>query len=156
MKKCFIYARTGSQLQSLMGAGIATQIGKMKNLAKKIGRTVISVFSDVASANAKNRPGFEEMMVRIEKGEADCILCTDLVRLTRNSLTTTRLMSLVEKGLKIITPTQSFQNDADSLFTMTLQTGMAERYSRSISALIKRGIWTKKHPRYLCYRRRST
>ena len=84
MNKYFIYCRKSSESEDRQILSIPSQIAELKNLAKARGLAVANIFSESKSAKAPGRPVFNEMMARIQSGDAQGIICWKLDRLARN------------------------------------------------------------------------
>ena len=67
------------------------------------------------SAKSPGRPIFDDMIERIENGEARHIVIWALSRLSRNSIDAGRVIYLLDRGLLhgIHTPTRSYRNTPD-------------------------------------------
>ena len=79
-KKYFIYARKSSESEDRQMASIDSQVDELKKLAKDFNLEIIDTFQESQSAKGPGRPIFNEMLVRISKGEATGILCWKLNR----------------------------------------------------------------------------
>ncbi len=93
------------------------------------------------SAKKPGRPVFNEMIERIEKGEATGILAWHPDRLARNMLDGGRIIHMVDTGqikdLKF--PTVEFQPTSQGKLTLAMLFGMSKYYVDSLSENIKRG-----------------
>jgi len=93
------------------------------------------------SAKRPGRPGFDQMMAAVETGEVHGIVCWHLDRLARNLLDAARVVTALENGLmhEIVTPHGRFTSTPELKFLMTINFGMASKYSDDLSVNIKRG-----------------
>lgn len=85
--KYFVYARKSSEGEDRQVQSIERQHDENKKIISRFGLKVVGSFSESRSAKLPyNRPAFSEMIKRIEKGEANGIVCWHLNRLSRNPL----------------------------------------------------------------------
>ena len=80
----FLYARKSSESEDRQVQSIDDQINRLKLLAQSLSLDIKQIYTESKSAKKpNNRPLFDEMMKRIEKGEAGGILCWQINRLSR-------------------------------------------------------------------------
>lgn len=79
-----LYARFSSDLQNV--ASIADQFAACRQLAERLGATVVQEHCDAAISGAvtSNRPGLQALMATAEAGAIDVVICEALDRLTRS------------------------------------------------------------------------
>ncbi len=101
---------------------------------------VHDAFSEERSAKNPGRPVFNEMLDRIEKGEANAIVCWAVNRLYRNPVDEGRLRWMLQKGIiKVIkTPSREFYPD-DAGLLMGVEGGQATDYVIRLSKDVRRG-----------------
>ena len=97
-----------------------------------------------ASAKIPGRPVFNEMMARIQRGEARGILCWKLDRLARNPVDGGQISWLLQQGTiqRIQTHDRSHVS-SDSVLMMSVEFGMANQFIRDLSANTARGLHNK-------------
>src|SRR5579862_4283174 len=71
----------------------------IRELARKEAFEVVEILAEMQSAKAKGRPVFNEMLSRIEAGEADGIIAWHPDRLARNALDGGRIIDMLDEGL---------------------------------------------------------
>ncbi len=104
-KKYAIYARSASEALDIQTISIENQIKLLKQFANKNDLSVADIYSDLGSANSKDRPGFNLMMENLKSGQIKGILCMGVDRLVRNFNSTLDLFDLIKsKKVEIITP----------------------------------------------------
>jgi site-specific DNA recombinase len=142
--KYFIYCRKSSEDSGRQVLSIDSQLGVMKEIAMKEDLHIIQTFTESKSAKAPGRDQFNEMVERIEKGEASGILCWKLDRLARNPVDEGKIKWLLQKGvISIIKTPEREYNPNDNVLITSVEFGMANQYLRDLSSNVKRGLKTK-------------
>lgn len=144
--KYFLYARKSSednverQMQSL-----ESQERELEKVAKTQKLKIVDIIREEKSAHEPGRQKFNEMMKRIEKGEASGILTWHPNRLSRNPIDTGMVIYAIDREvLKIIkTPTKNYGRDSTDQFVLGLEFGIAKKDSDDKSQVVKRGLLTK-------------
>src|SRR2546425_1078543 len=97
------------------------------------------------SAKAPGRPVFEEMLGRIERGEAEGILAWHPDRLARNSVDGGRIVYLADTGKiqELKFPTFHFEPSAHGKFMLNIAFSQSKYYIDNLSENIKRGYRQK-------------
>lgn len=142
----FLYARRSSdessdrQLQS-----IEDQINCLKPLALRQGIKIVDVFEESKSSKQPYiRPKFQNMLDRIEAGEADGILTWHINRLSRNPIDSGTLSWMLQKG--IIKTIQTMDREylpQDNVLLFNVETSMANQYIRDLAVVSRRGMQSK-------------
>ena len=77
--KYFLYARKSSESEDRQVQSIDDQVNRLKKIANDLNLDIKKTYTEAKSAKKpNNRPIFDEMIQRIEDGEADGILCWQL------------------------------------------------------------------------------
>lgn len=84
--KFFLYARKSSESEDRQMASIDSQVKELNKLAEELNLEVIGKYTESMSAKSPGRPIFNDMINRIQKGEANGILCWKINRLARNPI----------------------------------------------------------------------
>ena len=140
----FIYARKSTEGRDRQVQSIPDQVKRMNELAHNR-LAVIDTYREAKSAKAVGtRPIFIEMIQRIEKGEADGILCWHLNRLYRNSGDFSIVHGLLQRGTikSIITPEKEYKPDESPLI-LYLEAGIADQYLFELRKSTVRGMKSK-------------
>ncbi len=130
---------TNKQVPSIQGQREATaQIAATSNL------DVIDRLEESQTAKEPGRPVFNAMLSRIQKGEADAILCWHLDRLTRNEIDSGQLRWLLRKGVikEIRTPHRIYLPE-DSVLITAVESAMGEQFIVDLVQKVNRGMHLK-------------
>lgn len=143
--KFFIYARKSSEGEERQMLSIDGQLGELQKTVEKESLNVVASFIESGSAHKpNNRPQFFEMIKRINKGEANAILCWHINRLSRNPLDSATIQWNLQQGKiqAILTPYRLYQTE-DNALIFSIETSEANQYSRDLSMNVKRGLQQK-------------
>jgi DNA invertase Pin-like site-specific DNA recombinase len=97
-QKFFLYARKSTDVEDKQVLSIEAQLTELRAFAKKEGITIVKEFIERQSAKIPGRPIFNEILKRIEKGEAQGILAWHPDRLARNSVDGGKIIFLLDTG----------------------------------------------------------
>lgn len=142
--KYFLYARKSSESEDRQMASIDDQIAEAKKLAERYNIKVVDIISESKSAKEPGRIGFNTMLRRIQKGEAQGILTWKLNRLARNPIDGGQISWMLQQN--IIKHIQTFERDynpSDNVLLMQVEFGMANQYVKDLSLDVKRGMRQK-------------
>lgn len=139
--KYFIYCRKSEEDEERQILSIEAQLRELKEYAQKSNLRVVDILIESKSARKPGREIFDTMIKRIEVKEANAILVWQINRIARNSLDGGRIIWYMDNGTikQIDTPHKQFKNNGDDKFFMTLEFGMAKKYSDDLSDNIRRG-----------------
>jgi site-specific DNA recombinase len=141
----FLYARKSSENEDRQVQSIDDQVNRLKILAKDLNLSIKKIYTEAKSAKKPdNRPIFDEMMERIEKGEADGILCWQINRLSRNPIDSGKISWLLQRSvLKSIQTIDRQYLPDDNVLLFSVESGTANQYILDLSKNVKRGILAK-------------
>ena len=142
--KHFIYARKSTEDEDRQILSIDAQLSELRNISVQESRTVLTILTESKSAKDPGREVFNDMIRRIEKGEANAILTWKLDRLARNFEDGGRIIGLLQRG--VIQQIRTFERTylpSDNVLMMAVEFGMANQYVRDLSTNILRGIREK-------------
>ena len=140
-----IYARKSSESDDRQALSIEAQLKELREYARHEQLDVRSELNESKTAKEPGRPVYNEMLERIERGEADGILSWYPDRLARNSVDGGRIIYLLDRGpLKSLKfPTFWFDNTPQGKFMMNMAFGQSKYYVDNLSENVKRGIREK-------------
>lgn len=143
--KYFLYARKSSESEDRQVQSIDDQVNRLEKLAQELGLTIKEVLTESKSAKKPdNRPIFNEMMERIEQGEADGILCWQINRLSRNPIDSAKISwMLQQKVIKSIQTVDRQYLPDDNVLLWSVESGMANQYILDLRKNVKRGMDSK-------------
>ncbi len=143
--KYFLYARKSSESEDRQVQSIDDQVNRLKQLATDLNLDIKKTYTEAKTAKKpNNRPLFDEMIKRIEDGEADGILCWQINRLTRNPIDSGKLSWLLQQGIlkSIQTIDRQYLPD-DNVLLFNVESGMANQYILDLRKNVKRGTESK-------------
>ncbi|MCL4390233.1 recombinase family protein [Patescibacteria group bacterium] len=143
--KYFLYARKSSESEDRQVQSIDDQINRLKELSKDLSLDIKKIYKESKSAKKpNNRPLFDEMIQRIEDGEADGILCWQINRLSRNPIDSGKLSWLLQQGtLKSIQTMDRKYLPDDNVILFSVESGTANQYILDLRKNVKRGQESK-------------
>ena len=143
--KYFIYCRKSSDREDKQILGTEAQKRLLEEFAENHRFTIVHTYVENQTAYKTGRPLFNEMLTRLEKGEANGILVYHLTRLARNSFDGGRTIYLIDDAIikEIRTPEKAYINNSDDKFMMQIHFAMAKKSSDDTSQFVRRDVITK-------------
>jgi DNA invertase Pin-like site-specific DNA recombinase len=144
--KYFLYCRKSTEAEDRQVMSLDSQRGELERaFGGRSDIEIVEVVTEAKSAKEPGRPLFNQMIGRIEAGEAEGIVAWAPDRLARNSIDGGRLIYLLDRGalrdLKFATYT--FENNSQGKFMLNIMLGQSKYYSDNLSEVVKRGNRTK-------------
>ena len=144
MNRYFIYSRKSTEDEDRQILSIDAQLSELNMIARHNGLSVVQTFTESKSAKGPGREVFNEMIKRIERGEATAILTWKLDRLARNFDDGGKIIGLLQRGvIKEIRTFEKVYLPNDNVLMIAVELGMANQYVRDLSVNIQRGIREK-------------
>jgi DNA invertase Pin-like site-specific DNA recombinase len=145
MIKFFLYARKSTDEPDRQILSIEAQIAELQEFALREHIEIVHTFIESQTAKEPGRPIFNEMLSRIEKGEATGILAWHPDRLARNSVDGGRIIYLIDiwKIATLKFPTFWFESTPQGKFMLNIAFGQSKYYIDNLSENVKRGLRQK-------------
>ena len=142
--KYFLYARKSTDEKERQVMSLDSQTNELRTFAKREGVFILETIEESRTAKTPGRPLFNSMLERIERGEANGLLCWDIDRLYRNPIDEGRVRWLLQKSVivSIQTPTRQFIPE-DAGLLMGVEGGRATDYIIRLAKNVKRGVQEK-------------
>ena len=148
-KRFFLYARKSTDDLSRQVRSIADQLAELRTLAAQEQLEIVDVLIEHQTAKRPGRPIFNQMLDRIEAGEAGGILAWHPDRLARNSIDAGRIMFLLDRGRlsALRFPTFRFDPSASGKFMLNIMFSQPKYYVDNLSETsgvarkVQNGIW---------------
>jgi len=140
----FIYCRKSSEDEDHQALSIDAQYAELNQLAQEKGFTIVARLDESKSAKEPGREVFNDMLQRIERGEANAILCWALNRIARNFDDGGKVIGMLQRGaIQEIRTFDRVHLPSDNVLMMAVEFGQANQYVRDLSRDIRRGIREK-------------
>src|SRR3989344_2826011 len=142
--KYFIYARKSTDVEDKQVLSIEAQLTELHLLAKNEKLEVVNEFVEKRTAKMPGRLVFNEMIKRIQNGEAEGIICWKLDRLARNPVDGGQISWMIQQNIiQHIRIHDKSYYPSDNVLMMSVEFGMANQFIRDLSTNVKRGLRAK-------------
>jgi hypothetical protein len=121
-KSYFLYARKSQESEERQQLSIPAQVDELREFARKENLRLTDVLTEAKTAKDPGRPVFNEMLSRIEGGEAEGILAWHPDRLARNAVDAGKIIHFLDTG-KLVSlkfPAFWFENTPQGLFMISI------------------------------------
>lgn len=138
----FLYARKSSESEDRQVQSIEDQVSRLKELAGNLGISIKEILTEAKTAKKPYcRPVFTSMLERIEKGEAQGIICWQINRLSRNPVDSGTLGWMLQQGaLKCIQTIDRQYLPDDNVLLFNIETGQANQFIIDLKKNSMRGM----------------
>ncbi len=143
--KYLLYARKSSESSDRQIQSIDDQIDRLKILAKAKDLEIVDILFESKSAKEPYvRKVFDELIKRINRGEANGILCWEMNRLSRNPIDSATIQWLLQKEVikSIQTMNREYLPD-DNAVVISVENASSNQFIRDMKRNVKRGIDSK-------------
>ena len=140
--KYFLYARKSSESEDRQVQSIDDQVNRLNELAGDLNLDIVEILTESKSAKQPNaRLIFTDMLKRIEKGEANGILCWQINRLSRNPVDSGKINWFLQEGIiKAIQTIDKQYLPEDNVLMFSVESGMANQFILDLRKNTKRGL----------------
>jgi len=145
MLKYFLYARKSTDSEDRQILSIEAQLTELRELARRENLSVIDELFEARTAKEPGRQVFNDIVRRIEHGEANALLAWHPDRLARNSMDGGKIIYLTDTGklVDLRFPTYRFDNTAQGKFMLSIIFGQSKYFVDNLSENVKRGFRQK-------------
>lgn len=145
MRYC-LYARKSTESEERQVLSIDSQIKEMLQLAEREGLEIVAMKRESHSAKETGRrPVFNEIVDELRAGKYNGLLTWAPDRIARNAGDLARVVDLMDAGVlqEIRTFSQSFRNNPNEKFLLTILGGQAKLENDNRGINVKRGLRTR-------------
>ena len=156
MKKFIIYCRKSTDEKDKQVLSTEAQIAELIEYAKRERLEIVEVITEAKTAKVPGREIFNQVLTKIESGQANAILSWHPDRLARNSIDGGKIIYLLDTGklLDLKFPSFWFENTPQGKFMLSIAFGQSKYYVDNLSENVKRGnrqkirngVWPNKAP----------
>ncbi len=141
----FLYARKSTDVEDKQVLSIEAQLAKLRTYAANEHLSIIEEIVEKQSAKSPGRPLFNDMIARLEHGEANGIVSWNPDRLARNSVDGGKIIYLLDTGriVALKFATFWFEPTPQGKFMLNIAFGQSKYYVDSLAENTKRGLRQK-------------
>jgi site-specific DNA recombinase len=141
----FLYIRKSTDEDDRQVLSLEAQETELREFALRERLDISATFRESQTAKEPGRPVFNDMLARLERGEAQGILSWHPDRLARNSIDGGRIIYLIDTGklLALKSPTFWFEPTPQGKFMLNIAFGQSKYFVDNLSENTKRGLRQK-------------
>ena len=135
------YCRKSTDESDRQILSIESQIDELKEFASRQNLEILDIVTEARTAKSPGRPYFNDVLKRIESGEAQGIISWHPDRLARNSIDGGKIIYLLDTGklIDLKFPSFWFENSPQGKFVLNIAFGQSKYYVDNLSENVKRG-----------------
>ena len=139
--KYIAYSRKSTDESDRQILSIESQISELKEFASRQNLEILDFVTEARTAKSPGRPHFNDVLKRIESGEAQGIISWHPDRLARNSIDGGKIIYLLDTGklIDLKFPSFWFENSPQGKFVLNIAFGQSKYYVDNLSENVKRG-----------------
>src|SRR3970040_1139618 len=143
--KYFLYIRKSTDEDDRQVLSLEAQETELKEFALRESLLIAATFRESQTAKEPGRPIFNDMLKRMERGEAEGILAWHPDRLARNSIDGGQIIFLVDTGKirSLKSPTFWFEPTPQGKFMLNIAFGQSKYFVDNLSENTNRGLRQK-------------
>ena len=144
-EKYFLYARKSTDTEDKQVLSIEAQIVELRKYARDNGFVIVDELIEKKTAKMPGRKIFNNMLARIQNGEANGILAWHPDRLARNSIDGGQIVYLLDQIIinYLRFPMFQFENTSQGKFMLSIMFGQSKYYVDNLAENVKRGLRQK-------------
>ncbi len=142
--KYFAYVRKSTEGEERQALSISSQMDKVKEFFGNL--DIVEIMEEKHSAfKPYNRPVFDEMVKRIQKGEAQGIIAWHPDRLSRNEIEASTITYFVRTGIiaDLKFGSYNFDNSPEGIMMLQLALSQSQYFSSKLGKDVRRGLEKK-------------
>jgi len=140
--KYFIYARKSSEGEERQARSIDDQLALIWKRVRESRIKIVEELTESQTARSPGRPVFDQMIRRIEAGEANGIIAYHPDRLARNSVDGGKIMYLLDTGKlqSLLFENHWFEHTSQGMYMLYMAFAQSKFYTDNLSDVVRRGI----------------
>lgn len=146
INRYLVYCRKSSESDERQIQSLPDQIHTLMTYVSSRGLEAVGEpLQESKSAKIPGRPVFDQLVQKIEDGEANCIVLLNPSRLSRNTVDTGRIIYLMDQGKlqEVVTPYQTFVNNPYDKFMLNLLCTQAKLENDNKSVNVRESLQLK-------------
>jgi len=143
--KVFVYCRKSSEQEDRQVLSLDSQECELMKVVKANDLSVVKTYKESGSAHVIGRKDFNEMLTKIENGEAQGLVVWDESRIARNSMDGGKVIYMMDLDqiTEIYKPGKVYKNTPDDKSWMSMVFMMSKKESDDKGVNAKRGMTDK-------------
>lgn len=145
-RKAFVYLRRSQDREDRQSLSLEKQDTQVRQIIAENNLIPIYLPPEERSAKHPGRPIFNDMMKRVDEGEAHIIVSWALSRISRNAVDAGTVVYALDRGAlhNLMTPTRTYRNTPDDKAFLSIELAFAKKNNDDLSVQVKEGFETKR------------